>query len=156
MNNIQSFLLFFYILDQCYDICKEDGLGVFLGMISPELWQDGKPMAVDILDDWKRISEPRTIDNRNIIEKTCDFLCYYEKKSGFALEKVKQLLKTLDTKIIIENALVKAHEMYLECDYSECDLSDMFEIHRMHDECLQLDVDSLRGQKFHNICLHRQ
>ena len=46
MKEMQSFLMFFYILDQCYDQCPENDLGGFLGSISPELWEDGKPMPV--------------------------------------------------------------------------------------------------------------
>ena len=41
MRVMQSFLMFFYILDQCYEQCPENDLGGFLGSISPELWEDG-------------------------------------------------------------------------------------------------------------------
>ena len=36
MRVMQSFLMFFYILDQCYEQCPENDLGGFLGSISPE------------------------------------------------------------------------------------------------------------------------
>lgn len=38
MKTMQSFLIFFYILDQGYNKCKNDGLGSFLGVISPETY----------------------------------------------------------------------------------------------------------------------
>lgn len=31
MKTMQLFLMFFYILDQCYNQCKEDDLGGFFG-----------------------------------------------------------------------------------------------------------------------------
>ena len=53
MRVMQSFLMFFYILDQCYEQCPENDLGGFLGSISPELWGDGKPMDKAVYNDWK-------------------------------------------------------------------------------------------------------
>ena len=50
MKIMQSFLIFFYILDQGYSECQEDDLGGFLGVISPELWADGKPMDKSIFN----------------------------------------------------------------------------------------------------------
>lgn len=49
MRIMQSFLIFFYILDQCWDQCyaerevEEDDLPWFLGAICPELWGMGSP-----------------------------------------------------------------------------------------------------------------
>lgn len=56
MKVSESFLLFFYLLDQCYDICEEDDLGGFLGAISPELWGDEIPADLAILADWKNLT----------------------------------------------------------------------------------------------------
>lgn len=53
MKEMQSFLTFFYILDQCYEICPENDLGGFLGAISPELWADGRPIDQAVYHDWK-------------------------------------------------------------------------------------------------------
>ena len=54
-EKMQSFLIFFYILDQCYDQCyrnkevEEDDLPWFLGAICPELWTDGNIMKRNLV-----------------------------------------------------------------------------------------------------------
>ena len=48
---MQIFLIFFYILDQSYDQCKEDDLGEFLGAISPEIWDDGQPSDKSMIEE---------------------------------------------------------------------------------------------------------
>ena len=69
MKIMQSFLIFFYILDQGYSECQEDDLGGFLGAISPELWADGQPMDKSIFSDWVKISNLETVDAGNIIKR---------------------------------------------------------------------------------------
>lgn len=117
MKVMQSFLMFFYILDQCYELCEEDDLGGFLGTISPELWKDGKPIDESVIMDWQKVCHPKTVNNSNIISKIYDFLSYYEKKFGFDFSKTKQLLFTLNNQSVIETALEKTQEMYLRFDY---------------------------------------
>lgn len=117
MKTMQSFLIFFYILDQGYNQCKEDDLGGFLGAISPELWEDGKPADKAIFNDWQEISKPETIDQSNIIKKICDFLRYYERKFGFDFSKTIQwLLRTAD-KTVIKKAYEETQIMYQKFCY---------------------------------------
>jgi len=52
-EKMESFLVLFYILDQCYEMCQENDLGGFLGMISPEMLEDGKPVDTAVYVDWK-------------------------------------------------------------------------------------------------------
>ncbi len=33
-----TFLMFFYLMDECYDKYQDDDLGMFLSSISPEIW----------------------------------------------------------------------------------------------------------------------
>ena len=66
MKEMQSFLMFFYILDQCYDQCPENDLGGFLGSISPELWEDGKPMDEAVYNDWKDRNDASLLNSQNI------------------------------------------------------------------------------------------
>lgn len=108
---MDSFLIFFYILDQCYVPDQEDDLGGFLGAISPELWDDGKPMDRAVLNDWKKKCEKETINNQNIIEKIIEFLESYEKQFGFNFFNTKERLITLNENAIVENAIVKAKKM---------------------------------------------
>lgn len=117
MKVMQSFLMFFYILDQCYDICSEYDLGGFLGAISPELWEDGIPIDKAIVKDWQEFSKPETIDKYNIIRKTYDFLNFYEEKFGLKFSKTKQLLITSKDQNIVENAITKTRQMYQRFDY---------------------------------------
>lgn len=85
MEKMKSFLIFFYILDQCYDQYMEDDLGGFLGAISPELWRDGQPADKAIYNDWE--DSIKIIDTQNIVEITYKFLEFYEQKFGFNLKK---------------------------------------------------------------------
>lgn len=115
---MQSFLVFFYILDQCYTQCEEDDLGGFLGAISPELWEDGKPIDIAIFNDWQKISNPKTIDVNNIIERIYDFLEYYEKKFEFDFSKTKKCLLAITDKIL-EKSCDKAYIMYQKYHYDD-------------------------------------
>lgn len=119
MRTMQSFLMFFYILDQCYMKCRENDLGGFLGVISPELWEDGKPIDIAIYNDWKRISNPETINEDNILEKTYEFLIYYEKMFGYKFSETKQRLVKLNQKNVIEYAALCTAKMYQEFNYDD-------------------------------------
>lgn len=116
---MQSFLIFFYILDQGYNQCKEDDLGGFLGVISPELWEDGQPVDKAIFNDWVKISNPETVDMSNIIEKAYTFLGYYEQEFGFNFPKTKQWLITTTNRTIVEKAYDEAHIMYQKFHYND-------------------------------------
>lgn len=107
---MHSFLIFFYILDQGYNQCKEDDLGGFLGAISPELREDGKPVDIAIFNDWQKISSPETINEDNIIERICDFLRYYEKAFGFDFSETLRWLLTMADKEVIEKAYDNARK----------------------------------------------
>lgn len=115
---MQSFLVFFYILDQGYSQCQEDDLGGFLGAISPELWADGRPMDKSIYDDWLKFSDPETIDIGNIIERTRAFLEYYEKKFGFNFLQTKQWL-IFSNRDMVEKAYAGAQMMYEKFCYDD-------------------------------------
>lgn len=119
MKALQSFLVFFYILDQYYDQCQEEELGGFLGMISPEVWGDGRPADESIFTDWKKIYNPLAINEQDIVKRAYDFLCYYERQFGFKFPKTKQWLITMDNQTIVENAMVKAQEMYKKYNYDD-------------------------------------
>ena len=118
MRTMQSFLTFFYILDQCYEQCQEDDLGGFLGAISPEIWEDGQPMDKAIFNDWQKISNPSTINEQNVVKKTYDFLNYYEKQFGFKFAKTKQWLIMLNNQTVVENAILKTQGMYEKFNYN--------------------------------------
>ncbi len=117
MKKMQSFLIFFYILDQGYNQCKEDDLGGFLGAISPELWEDGQPADKAIFIDWQKISDPKTINANNIMEKAYTFLGYYEQEFGFNFSEIRQWLLKTTNKTIVEKAYNEAQLMYQKFQY---------------------------------------
>lgn len=112
-------ITFFYILDQCYEQCREEDLGGFLGVISPEIWEDGKPMDKAIFNDWQRIINPKTVIEKNVIKKTYDFIVYYEKQFGFKFSRTKQWLISLNNEEIVENAVRKTKEIYQKFNYDD-------------------------------------
>ena len=116
---MKSFLMFFYILDQCYADCKGDDLGAFLGAISPEIWADGYPADKAILNDWKELNRRQKISEKNILENTYDFLTYYELHFGFDFSETKPYLKEKLTNQIIKNALQKSCIIYEKHHYKD-------------------------------------
>lgn len=109
---MQSFLMFFYILDQCYNLCQEDDLGGLLGAISPELWEDGKPIDKGVYDDWQDQNNAAYLNSQNIINATLNFLEFYQDKFGFDFSKTILILQNTVNKEIIEKAIDKTDMMY--------------------------------------------
>ena len=122
MKIVESFLVFFYILDQGYFFpLEENDLGGFLGVISPELWGDGLPIDVAIFYDWRKNIISKKIDEKNIIETAYDFLSYYEKEYGYDFTKTKQWLITTANKEVVKKAIQKSEIMYQKYDYYNLD-----------------------------------
>lgn len=117
MKSMQSFLMFFFILDQCYDQCKENDLGGLLGSISPELWEDGKPMDLAIYNDWKDKNDVRLLNSQNIVSAAYQFLECYQKKFGFDFTKTLKLLKGPNSAHMISNAVKQTNRMYEKFHY---------------------------------------
>ena len=71
---MDSFLVFFYILEQCYILCHEDDLGGFLGAISPEIWEDGKPIDIAVYNDWQNQNAPMETEIESVPKQIMNFL----------------------------------------------------------------------------------
>ena len=99
---MDSFLVFFYILEQCYTLCHEDDLGGFLGAISPELWTDGKQTN----------NKNMKLDPESIVIRIYEFLETYEKKFGYDFSKTKKTLSSDITEEMIREALKQAKIRY--------------------------------------------
>lgn len=125
---MQIFLIFFYILDQSYDQCKEDDLGEFLGAISPEIWDDGQPSDKSIFDDWQENNLSAKVDAGNIIEKIYDFISYYEREFDLDFSKTKQWILAMTDKTIIKKAYEKAQVMNEKFHYD----TGYFKVKRRH------------------------
>ncbi len=119
MRRMQSFLMFFYILDQCYEQCPENDLGGFLGAISPELWGDGKPMDEAVYNDWKVRNDVAFLTNQNIIDATLDFLRFYQTKFGFDFSKTQSILENTNGIKMLEKAATKTNLMYQKYNYND-------------------------------------
>lgn len=53
MNLRQSYLAMFYLLDEYYDVTKNDILGSLLGSLNPFLFSDGMPADQAAWIDWE-------------------------------------------------------------------------------------------------------
>lgn len=119
MRVMQSFLMFFYILDQCYEQYPENDLGGFLGSISPELWGDGKPMDKAVYNDWKVQNDAALLNSQNIINATLDFLQFYQAKFGFDFSKTRSILENTSSIEMLEKAATKTDLMYQKYNYND-------------------------------------
>lgn len=119
MEPIQSFLTFFYILDSYYGLCKEDDLGAFLGMISPEIWTHGLPSDIAIYDDWKElIVKDACVTKENILVFGKKFLEMYAGYLEFNFEQTLNLLKNQIDPLILEQAIKKANKLCEKHQYT--------------------------------------
>ena len=109
---MDSFLVFFYILEQCYTLCHEDDLDGFLGAISPELWTDGKPIDIAIYNDWQTNNKNMKLDPVSIVIRIYELLETYEKKFGYDFSKTKKTLISDITEEMIREALKQAKIRY--------------------------------------------
>lgn len=110
---MQSFYMFFYVLHQIFEQCKEDNLGGFLGAISPELFLDALPMDRAILMDWMDFNDAETVSKGNIIKRTFDFLNYYEERFGDNFSQAKtELMNNMGNKEIVDRAYELSQLMY--------------------------------------------
>lgn len=116
---MQSFLMFFYILDQGYNECKDDDLGGFLGAISPEIWEDGQPIDQAVFNDWEKINHDKAVNMNNIVEKICIFLEYYEQEFGYNFSETKRWLLTSVNESIVRKAYDKSQLMYQKFQYAD-------------------------------------
>lgn len=119
MKPMESFLIFFYILDQGYAQHREDDLGGFLGACSPELWEDGWPMDMSIYDMWQEFADSKTVNTDNILQKTYEFLQLYERKFGLKFSRTKQWLIQETNMEIVHKAVDNSSTMYQRFQY-EC------------------------------------
>ena len=118
---MQSFLMFFYILDQCYEICPENELGGFLGAISPELWADGRPIDQAVYHDWKTQNDVSLVNCQNIIDFTLKFLDFYESNYKYDFSKTKIVLRGVVDKKMIRAAIDKTDILYQRYNYDNED-----------------------------------
>ena len=122
MKDMESLLMMYFILDQCYWKDQEDMMGAFLGEISPDLLTDGRPADEAVLGDWKKsIPIPiKNLTNENILQYIRSFLEDYQKEfgSGRPFEKTLERLKEVSEEDIRE-AEIKTKEAYNKYHYDD-------------------------------------
>ena len=122
MKDMESLLMMYFILDQCYWKDQEDMMGAFLGEISPDLLTDGRPADEAVLGDWKKsIPIPiKNLTNENILQYIRSFLEDYQKEfgSGRPFEKTLERLKEVSEEDIRE-AEIKTQEAYNKYHYDD-------------------------------------
>ena len=122
MKDMESLLMMYFILDQCYWKDQEDMMGAFLGEISPDLLTDGRPPDEADFDTWKKaIPIPiKDLTNENILQYIYSFLEDYQKEygSGKPFEKTLKRLKEVSEKDIRE-AEIKTQEAYNKYHYDD-------------------------------------
>ena len=122
MKDMESLLMMYFILDQCYWKDQEDMMGAFLGEISPYLLTDGRPADEAILGDWKKsIPIPiKDLTNENILQYIRSFLEDYQKEfgSGRPFEKTLKRLQQVSEEDIRE-AAIKTKEAYNKYHYDD-------------------------------------
>lgn len=106
-----SFLIFYYILDECWQLCHEDDLGGFLGAISPELLTTRMPIDMVYYYDWADYNKGYIIDNRDSLNRIYDFLDKNEKELGFHFQETKKVLLSDITDQMIKAAIENARQM---------------------------------------------
>ncbi len=108
-----SFLVMYYVLHQIYFQCNENDLGGFLGMISPELRSDGKPMDYAVFNDWRNFFRKGVAEVPQYSD-IYGFLELYEKEFNFVFSLTKkQLLNNFEYNML-ENACKWAQKFCLE------------------------------------------
>ena len=122
MKDMESLLMMYFILDQCYWKDQEDMMGAFLGEISPDLLTDGGPADEAVLGDWKKsIPIPiKDLTNENILQYIRSFLEDYQKEfgSGRPFEKTLKRLQEVSEEDIRE-AAIKTKTAYNKYHYDD-------------------------------------
>ena len=90
-----------------------------MGSISPELWEDGKPIDKAVYNDWKARNNITLLNRQNIINAILDFLQYYQSKFGLDFSKTQSILKNTDGIEMIDMAMAKTDLMYQKYNYND-------------------------------------
>jgi hypothetical protein len=126
MKSMESFLILYHLLEQCYEIDPGDKsseeliLSDFLSDIDPTLWADGRPMDQAIYIDWLKQNEIEHLDLENILPAIQKFITLYENR-GFNFGRAKDILnKPLnDIAPMLKKAESFSQNMYKNFSYND-------------------------------------
>ena len=126
MKSMESFLILYHLLEQCYEIDPGDKsseeliLSDFLSDIDPTLWADGRPMDQAIYIDWLKQNEIEHLDLENILPAIQKFIALYENR-GVNFGRAKDILnKPLnDIAPMLKKAESFSQNMYKNFSYND-------------------------------------
>ena len=127
MRRMESFLMLYFLLDQCYRIDRgDDGdntmvLGSFLGDIDPTIWDNGRPIDQATYHKWITNNDISALNHDNIIDAVIRFLHFYENR-GFYFAQTEAILQGQLQNQMIEIASERTKWMYKEYNYPDQDL----------------------------------
>lgn len=126
MKDMQSFLVFYYIMDKCYFACcqslNEDEdfyLGGFVSGICPELWGAGRPITNADYSEWKEQTDIPSLNKENIVDAVIHFLDDYEKRYQFDFGNAQETVRQIADREMVEEAFAYAQRMYDEYQYDD-------------------------------------
>lgn len=96
MRYPKEFWLLFLLLDRCYTHCQEDGLGILLGALNPQLWADGLPADRADLADWEDTHHDNDLRRDAFIKRVIAFLQDFGRRYGFDFSRTIVCLKNMD------------------------------------------------------------
>lgn len=99
-NIKQSYLIMFNLLDEYYDLTKNDTLGELLGSWNPDWSDDLMPFDIAVWDDWitciKKITSKNKFSCEILSKITIEFLNFYKNEFGYDLEWIVSELQKID------------------------------------------------------------
>lgn len=112
-----DFLVCFYVLDHCfwshtdrYGMMHTDDLGVLLGEMDPDMMEDGMPIDMAVLEQWRKMLRHKPESDAEWISIIDEFLDYYEKNDGFDFPLSRPLLRGDLVLAYVPTAKEKARE----------------------------------------------
>lgn len=97
MNLRESYLAMFYLLDGYYDTTKNNILGIILGSLNPNLFNDGMPADSAAWIDWKNCIQKtfnkEILSQAEVFQAIIVFLGFYQEEFGYNLNWILNELK---------------------------------------------------------------
>ncbi len=74
MNNFEFFSLIFFMLDACWDECKDEMLGHFLSEMNPYLWETEDSADPAVYSEFKAFMKDKVIGEDNGFKLAKEYL----------------------------------------------------------------------------------
>ena len=67
---------------------------MLLGMMNPEIWEDGHPADLVLYEDWRDRAGKKEITEENLLEAVISYVEYYGKYLDFNFSQTLKILRT--------------------------------------------------------------